>query len=120
MWMMGVCAFASMSLLAFSLTQPLSLGGMVAMTAGVLGILLTPLSAFSGRARGGLWYLGWALALATWLTPFALTTVVVHVLAVVVFVVAGSGSERANPAPGSTPGARGSSGRSAPRAGLPG
>jgi hypothetical protein len=74
---------------------------MVGMTAGVLGILLTPLSAFSGRARWGLWYLGWALALATWLTPFALTTVVVHVLAVVVFVVAGTDSRPGRPAPAS-------------------
>jgi hypothetical protein len=92
MWSLGIAAFTSVSLLAFSLTAPMSAGGVAAMAAGALGILLTPLAAFSSRARLGLWCLGWAFALATWVTAFDVTTVVVHALAVVVFVVAGSGS----------------------------
>jgi hypothetical protein len=92
MWSLGICGFTSVCLLAFSLTAPTPAGGLAAMSAGVLGIFLTPLAAFSRRARLGLWYLGWALALATWLTAFEVIAVVVHALAMVVFVVVGTGS----------------------------
>ena len=76
---LGFCAFASMSLLAFSLTGPLSPGGLAAMLAGALGILLTPLATFSRRARLGLWCLGWALALATLVSGAELPAMVVHI-----------------------------------------
>ena len=94
MWNLGICAFVSVSLLAFSLANATSAGGAVAMVAGLAGLVLTPLTAFSARARLGLWWLGWALAAATWLTPFDITTVVAHGIAVITFVVIGTDSRR--------------------------
>jgi hypothetical protein len=94
MWNLGFCAFVSVSLLAFSLANATSAGGVVAMVAGALGLVLSPLAAFSSRARLGLWWLGWALALATWLTPFDITTIVAHGIAVLTFVVTGADSRR--------------------------
>jgi hypothetical protein len=94
MWNLGFCAFVSVSLLAFSLANAGSAGGVVAMMAGALGLVLTPLAAFSGGARLGLWWLGWALALGTWLTPVDLATVVAHCIAVLTFVVTGMEARR--------------------------
>ena len=94
MWTLGVCAFASVSLVAFSLTGPLSLSGVAAMAAGALGLLLTPLAAFSRRARLGLWCLGWALALVTLFSGADLPELVVHMLAVLTFVLAGTQAPR--------------------------
>ena len=94
MWNLGFCAFVSTSLLAYSLVNANTAGGLVTMVAGALGLFLTPLAALSSRARQGLWWLGWALALATWLTAFDLTTVVAHVIAVLTFVVTGTNGRR--------------------------
>ncbi len=90
MWNLGFCAFVSTSLLAYSLVNAGTAGGWVTMAAGMLGLVLTPLAALSRRARLGLWWLGWALALATWLTPLDLTTVFAHVVGVLTFVVIGA------------------------------
>jgi hypothetical protein len=97
MWSLAVCGFASVSLLAFSLTAPTSAGGLAAMAAGALGTFLTPLAAFSRGARTALWCLGWALALATWLTAFDVTTAALHTLAVLAFVIAGTDTARTQP-----------------------
>jgi hypothetical protein len=98
MWNLGFCAFVSTSLLAYSLANANTAGGWVTMAAGALGLGLTPLAALSNRARRGLWWLGWALALATWLTALDLTTVVVHVIAVLTFVVTGTSARASAPA----------------------